>query len=109
MFNVDSVLAILAGLGGLGTLVSMLVNILKSFGVVHDGSSDKWIQGINLGAFVAVSLVLFFNVPVDWGTVDAVIMFLVTLLGFVVQLFGSKFSYQVTRGIPLIGFSYNTD
>jgi hypothetical protein len=109
MIGVDNVLAVLAGLGGLGAFISMVVNILKMVGVVEDGTSEQWVKGFNLVAFVGVSVVMLFNVPVDWGIVDNVMMFLITLGGFVIQLFGSKITYAVTRGLPLIGFSFNTE
>jgi len=104
---VDNVLAILAGLGGLGTLISMVVNVLKMVGVVQDGTSERWVQGFNLLAFILVAVVYFMNLQVDWTFVDGVIGFLVTLLGFVVQLFGSKVAYSVTKGLPVIGYSYS--
>lgn len=106
---VDSVLGILAGLAGLGSLVSMLVNFLKMLGVVKDGTSQTWVNGFNLVAFVAVAVVVVFNLPVEWSTVDTVLGFLATFFGLVIQLFGSKFAYSVTRGLPVIGFSFNTD
>lgn len=103
---IETVLTLLAGLGGLGSLISMAVNLLKRFGVVQDGTSDTWVQGMNLAAFVAIATVYLFNVPVDWGTVDRVLVFLATFLGFVLQLLGSKVTYSVVKGTPGIGYSF---
>ena len=104
---IDNVLAILAGLGGLGSLISMLVNVLKTINVVKDGTSQQWVQGLNLLAFVVVSVVYLFNVQVNWDTVNVMIGFCVTLLGFVVQLFASKATYSVTKGLPVVGYSHS--
>lgn len=103
----DNILAILAGLGGLGSLISMIVNILKMIKVVKDGTSEQWVQGLNLLAFIAVSVVYFLNVQVNWDTVNVMIGFCVTLLGFVVQLFASKATYSVTKGLPVVGYSHS--
>lgn len=106
---IDNVLSILAGLAGLGTLISMLVNLLKAVGVVQDGTSDRWVQGFNLISFVAVAIVYFLNVQVDWGQIDGILTFLATFLGFVIQMLGSRVAYTTLKGLPGVGYSYNTD
>ena len=103
----ENVLALLAGLAGLGGLISVLVNVLKLLGVAHDGTAERWVQGLNLVAFVAVSVVYFLNVQVDWAWVDSILVFATTFLGFIVQLLGSKATYSVVKGMPIIGYSYS--
>lgn len=105
---IDNVVTILAGLGGLGALVSMLVNALKKINVVKDGTSEQWIQGVNLLAFVGVAITYLFNIPIDWGAVNVIIGSLVGLFGAVLQLLASKGTYAVTKGMPVIGYSYST-
>ncbi len=100
---IDDILAILASLGGLGSFISMVVNFLKVLKVVKDGTSEQWVQGLNLVSFVAVAIVYLLNVQVNWDTVNIIIGFLVTLLGFVVQMIASKVTYSATKGIPIIG------
>ena len=103
----EDILSLLAGLAGLGGLISVLVNLLKAIGLVKDGTSEQWVQGFNLVAFIAVAVVYFMKVQVDWAQIDGWLEVLATFIGFVVQLFGSKVTYAVTRGAPVIGFSYS--
>ena len=103
----ESVLNLLAGLAGLGGLISVLVSILKKLGIVQDGTSERWVQGLNLIAFTAVSLVYFLNIPTDWVAVNGVLVFATTFLGFVTQLLGSKVTFFAVRGMPLIGYSFS--
>ena len=103
----EDILRLLAGLAGLGGLISVLVNLLKAIGLVKDGTSEQWVQGFNLVAFIAVAVVYFMKVQVDSGQIDGWLGVLATFIGFVVQLFGSKVTYAVTRGAPVIGFSYS--
>ena len=103
----EDILRLLAGLAGLGGLISVLVNLLKAIGVIKDGTSERWVQGFNLVAFIAVAVVYFMKVQVDWAQIDGWLGVLATFIGFVVQLFGSKVTYAVTRGAPVIGFSYS--
>ena len=103
----EDILRLLAGLAGLGGLISVLVNLLKAIGLVKDGTSEQWVQGFNLVAFIAVAVVYFMKVQVDWAQIDGWLEVLATFIGFVVQLFGSKVTYAVTRGAPVIGFSYS--
>ena len=103
----EEIMLLLAGLAGLGGLISVLVNLLKAIGVVKDGTSERWVQGFNLLAFVAVAIVYFTKIQVDWAQIDGWLSVLATFIGFVVQLFGSKVTYVVTKGAPVIGFSYS--
>ena len=103
----EDILRLLAGLAGLGGLISVLVNLLKAIGLVKDGTSEQWVQGFNLVAFIAVAVVYFMKVQVDWAQIDGWLGVLATFIGFVVQLFGSKVTYAVTRGAPVVGFSYS--
>jgi|RifOxyB1_1023888.scaffolds.fasta_scaffold16398_2 hypothetical protein len=100
-------LGILAGLGSLGGLISVIVNLLKRFNVVKDGTSDKWVKGLNLLAFIGVSATLLFNVHVDWNAVNLLLGFIVTALGYLLQLLSSKLAYKLTKGIPVIGYSFS--
>ena len=104
----EEIMLLLAGLAGLGGLISVLVNLLKAIGVIKDGTSERWVQGFNLIAFIAVAVVYFTKVQVDWAQVDGWLAMLATFLGFVAQLFGSKVTYAVTKGAPIIGFSYSS-
>lgn len=65
-----------------------------------------WVQGLNLGAFIAVSIVYFIGVEVNWGEIDSYITFAATFFGLVVQLLSSKITYSVTQGTPL-GYSFS--
>ena len=103
----ENILGLLAGLAGLGGFISILVNVLKLLGIVKDGTSEIWVQGFNFVAFVAVAVIYFLQVPVDWGQIDGILVFATTVLGFVVQMFGSKLTYSATRGLPVIGFSFS--
>lgn len=101
----QDILLIIAGLGGLGALMSMLVSVLKLVGVIKDGYAERWYQGMSLVVFIAVTVLYFIQVPIDWGQVDGILMILSTALGFVIQILGGKLTYKVIEGMPIIGFS----
>ena len=103
----EEIKLLLAGLAGLGGLISVLVNLLKAIGVIKDGTSERWVQGFNLIAFVAVAVIYFTKVQVNWAEIDGWLSVLATFIGFIVQMFGSKVTYVVTKGAPVIGFSYS--
>lgn len=103
----EEIFRLLAGLAGLGGLISVLVNLLKAIGLVKDGTSEQWVQGFNLVAFVAVAVIYFAKIQIDWTQLDGWLTVLATFIGFVVQLLSSKVTYSVTKGSPVIGFSYS--
>lgn len=105
----EEILTIIAGLTALGAVVSMLINVLKAFGVIKDGESEKWVQGANLIVFVAVAVVYFIAKPVDWGIVNGWLEIAVVILGYLVQIMGSKIAYPLVKHTPVIGYTFGDD
>ena len=94
---------------GFAALVSMIVNVLKFFGVVKDGQADKWVAGFNLAGVLALFVVRMFipefdPMPLDtiFGQIASVGVY---IMSFVVMIFGSKLTYAAVKGLPLIGKS----
>ncbi len=104
---VTEILAIIAGLTALGAVISMLVNVLKMVGVVKDGQAELWVQGANLLVFVAVAVVYFLKTPVDWSHVNGILELIGVVLGYLVQLLGSKITYPLVKHTPVIGYSHS--
>lgn len=103
----DNILTIIAGLAGLGGLISILVNLLKSVGIIKDGQAEVWFQSINLLIFVAVSAVYFLQLEIDWTQVDDWLHLFAFFLTYIVQILGGKLTYDTVKGTPIIGFSYS--
>lgn len=104
----NDILAILAGLAGLGGFISILVNVLKAVGVIKDGTSEGWFQAFNLVAFIAVAVVYFVKIPVDWSMVDDWLNLGMLLLGYILQIASGEFTYKTLKGkVPLIGFTFD--
>jgi len=94
---------------GFAAFVSLLINVLKFFGVVKDGTADKWVGGFNLLGVLALFAVRIFipdfdPLPIDsvLGTIAAVGSF---VLSYVVTIWGSKITYKAVKGLPVIGKS----
>lgn len=102
----ENILMIIAGLAGLGAFVSIVINVLKKVGLIKDGQSEQWYQGISLFVFLAVTVVYFLKVPIIWSEVDQWLKLLTFVLGYVVQILGGKLTYNTIKGTPLFGFSY---
>lgn len=109
MFN-NIVLEVTA-LVGFAAFVSLLINVLKFFGVVKDGTSDKWVAGFNLAGILALFTARLF-IP-DWNPlpVDNILLEIATvggyILTYVIMIYGSRFTYGVVKNIPLIGKSFS--
>lgn len=104
---VTEILAIIAGLTALGAVVSMLINVLKLFGIIKDGQSEKWVQLANLVVFVIVAVIYFMKSPIDWGQVNQGLEVAAVILGYLVQILGSKITYPLVKHTPVIGFTYS--
>jgi len=98
-----------SALVGFAALVSVIINVLKIFNVVKDGTADKWVASINLvglTAFVAAKMFIpdFDVIPVDTqlGQLANVATYLIS---YITMLLGSKLTYVATKGLPIIGKS----
>lgn len=104
---VTEILAIIAGLTALGAVVSMLINILKMVGVIKDGDSERWVQVANLIVFLVVATLYILKTPVNWGGVNQLLEVIGVILGYLVQILGSKITYPLVKHTPVIGFTYS--
>jgi len=105
----EQIATIIASLGALGGVISMLVNVLKSFGVIKDDQSEKWVGIINLIVYIIVAVIFFLNVPADWAQVNGYLEVAAVILGYLVQILGSKLAYPLLKGTPAIGYSYSLE
>lgn len=111
----DSILAVLvqfATLAGVGAAIAALVNVLKQFGVVKDGTGGKWFAGLNLVAIAILIYIKLFQPQIALEFIDAqaavLAQILLAILGYVVQLGTGKAANGlfVDLRLPLIGKSY---
>jgi len=99
----------LAGLAGVGALIAFIINALKTFGVVQDGTAQNWSAGLNLLAMAGLLALRVFAPDYPLAETDAQIAqfvnVAVVVFGYVVQLLGSKITHVAVRNVPVIGKS----
>jgi len=109
--DIQALVFIVLGMAGFGGLISAVVNILKSVGVVKDGQTPTWITGLNLVGVIAVFLLKVFNAPIDLQAVDQNMKLLaealVAVSYYIVALGGSKAFHSLVRGSTFIGKSFS--
>lgn len=110
--ELDAVLTIAGSMLGAMVLIGLLVDVLKWAGVVTDGNAGKWSAGFNLALIAIIAVILYIDPGFDFPALDAqlevVAKFLSLLLGYIVQLAGTKSAHRVwTRGLGMRAFSYS--
>lgn len=109
MFN--DLLLQLTGLAGFAALVALVINVLKTFGVVKDDTAELWSAGGNLLGLVALYLLRLFNPEFDVPGADAQVTTFVNavtpLVGYILMLLSSKLSHFAVRGVPVVGKSFS--
>jgi len=113
----NAVLVIVVGfaaLRGTSQLNAAIVSLLKHIpGLVRDGTSSQWTAGLNLVFFVGLVAFGVFRPDVTLDVLDGyagqIAQIAVFVLGFVVQMTGSKPAYEQLKaaGIPLVGKSFS--
>ena len=86
-----------AALLGFATLVPVIINILKTFGVVKEDTAQTWSAGINLIGLLALYGLRLFRPEFSVEGIDAVFLEVATvgtyILGFMSQLGISKLTH----------------
>lgn len=102
-----------AALLGFATLVPVIINILKTFGVVKEDTAQTWSAGINLIGLLALYGLRLFRPELSVEGIDAVFLEVATvgtyILGFMSQLGISKLTHTILRGTAVIGKSFSFD
>ena len=111
--ELNQMVTLLASLVGFASLVSFLVQAGKYFGVVKDGDAQKVVAGLNLLAlaFIFGAKVFFpeFDIVKFDGQIGQLTTMLTAVFGYVMMLFGSKFTYAQLKGIPFLGKSFTDE
>jgi len=109
--DLPSLLTQFMALAGVGALVALVVNILKTAGVVKDGDAPTWATGLNLAGLVLLFFLKVFAPAADIGQLDGLAATIaqigVLVLGLITQLLGSKLGHIAVRGTWVIGKSYS--
>ena len=97
------------GMAGFGACVSVLVNLLKTAGVVKDDTAPTWVTGFNLAGIVGLFIAQAAGAQLDLASMDTqlsdIARLTVTIGELVIALGGSKLFYSVVKGTPGIGTS----
>ena len=100
-------------LGGFAALISVVINVLKTIGVVKDGQAGLWATGLNLagliGLFVAGIVAPEFDVPGLDGNMAQIAEILSLIFVFITQNWISKGTHAVFSSgqVPVIGRSFS--
>ena len=111
----NELLVLFGGLAGFAAMISLIVNVLKRFGVVTDGTADLWVKYLNLAGLVIVG-VLWLVVPDTIPVIDQILSLLAQLGGVVLPLLAlalgwpvansvSAFTHKNVKGVKLFGYS----
>lgn len=109
--GLDGLIARAGSLFGFGALIALLVNIGKSFGLVRDGQAQNWSAGLNLLLLAGLLALRVYSPSYDIQALDSQVSGLVQIaslaMAWALQMFGSKATHSLARGIPLVGKSYS--
>jgi len=100
-------------LAGFAALVTLIINVLKHFGVIKDGAAQTWSLVAN-GAIIIIMYTLKIIKPdFEFASLDSIAAEVATVGNFifqlVVQLFVSKVTHATVSGVPVVGYSYSLE
>jgi hypothetical protein len=99
----------LLSLAGFGALVAVIVNILKFFNVVQDGTAPTWSTALNIVGLIALFVLKVFLPQQDIGQLDgiaaSIAQLLVVVLGLLAQFGFAKLAHFTLKGVPVFGQS----
>lgn len=105
----DNLLVQLAGLAGFATLFTLIINILKSVGVVKDDTAPVWSAGFNVAGLVVLYVLGIVKPGFDVGGADVQVSGFVAaitpIINWVIMMASSRVAHNAIRGVPLLGKS----
>jgi len=111
--TVEQLVMLLGSLGGFSTLIAFIVNLLKSTGVIKDGSAGNVSTGLDLLALVILYLTGIYAPGANLGVFSQIAASIAQLGILVLPLFGigmattSFLGHKAIRGFPILGKSYS--
>ena len=108
----DQAIQLFSLLTGVPFVIALIVDVLKSVGVVTPGTSGIWSAGFNLAAILGLAVLLKYVPAFDVNTWDAQLLELgkavVLIVTWIIQLFGTRRVHQFyTRGLGVDRFSFS--
>jgi uncharacterized Tic20 family protein len=101
------------GLLGFGALVALIVNVLKTVGVVKDDSAGVVATALNVAGLIALLALKVFKPGADVAGLDAlaaqIAQALSIVLAVVVQVIGSYATHKIAKAmnLPILGKSFS--
>jgi uncharacterized membrane protein YczE len=98
---------------GVPFVIALVIDILKQFGVVDDGTAGKWSAVLNLIVILGLAVLLKFIPNFDVVSLDKQILELAKAVAIIViyliQLLGTKSAHVAyVRGLGIARFSYGS-
>lgn len=98
---------------GIPFVISLVIDLLKQFGVVDDGTAGKWSAALNLITIIALAIAMKFYPTFDYASLDAYIYeigkALMVIITFILQLISTRSAHQAyIRGLGIRRFSLST-
>lgn len=97
---------------GVAALIALIINVLKYFSVVKDGTAQTWSTAFNLLGLFGLLALKIFKPAVDVSELDqgaATLAQILTLtFGFVLQLLSSWGTHKLVSGVPVIGKTFTS-
>jgi uncharacterized membrane protein YczE len=107
----EQALQLFGVLVGVPFVIALVIDILKQFGVVDDGTAGKWSAVLNLVVILALAVLLKFVPNFDVVSLDKQILELAKAVAIIViyliQLFGTQSAHRAyVRGLGIVRFSH---
>lgn len=107
------IVVFVASLVGFAALITLLINVAKFLGWVKEGDAAKYAAGANLVLTLVVYGFKLFRPDFDFMQVDPIVQEAATvgtlIFTYILQLFGSQFTHETVRGLPIVGKSFSFD
>jgi hypothetical protein len=108
--DIQMLLTYVLGLAGVAGLISVVIDVLKRFGLVKDGDAPTWQVGAQLIVLVVVYVLKVFAPAFDVDGVDVKLTEFLTafvpFLNFILDNFIGKLTHKALRGAWLVGTSH---
>jgi len=110
---IDGLLLQWTGLAGFAAIITLLINVLKTIGIVKDGQAPAWSAGLNLLGMAVLLAMQVYTPGISLQALDSKAAALAgvgaVIFGYIIQLASAKGMQELIKGIPWIGKSFSSE
>lgn len=107
----QSIVSTYIAMAGVAALLAIVINILKTVGIVKDGEAPVWNVALNIVGLAALFGLKIFRPDIELEGLDqqaaALANTMTVVFTYLTQIGVTKLAHNIVKGVPVLGKTFN--